>query len=84
MPPPTGRGSTTLHPTGSIGQPTRGRSAFGEAASALPVSPPALTTPAIVVVGNILQPLAPRLRTDPAHFAMIGIVSPAFGLLTPP
>ncbi len=40
--------------------------------------------PAIIIVGAILQPLAYGAGIDPVHFAMIGIVSLAFGLVTPP
>ena len=40
--------------------------------------------PAIIIVGAILQPLAKAVGMDPVHFAMIGIVSLAFGLVTPP
>jgi tripartite ATP-independent transporter DctM subunit len=40
--------------------------------------------PAIIIVGAILQPLAQKVGMDPVHFAMIGIVSLAFGLVTPP
>ena len=40
--------------------------------------------PAIIIVGSILQPLAKAVAMDPVHFAMIGIVSLAFGLVTPP
>ncbi len=40
--------------------------------------------PAIIIVGTILQPLAKAAGLDPVHFAMIGIVSLAFGLVTPP
>jgi tripartite ATP-independent transporter DctM subunit len=40
--------------------------------------------PAIIIVGSILQPLAQAVQIDPVHFAMIGIVSLAFGLVTPP
>ncbi|MBR0678880.1 TRAP transporter large permease [Roseomonas eburnea] len=40
--------------------------------------------PAIIIVGAILQPLAVGVGMDPVHFAMIGIVSLAFGLVTPP
>jgi len=40
--------------------------------------------PAIIIVGTILQPLAKTVGLDPVHFAMIGIVSLAFGLVTPP
>jgi tripartite ATP-independent transporter DctM subunit len=40
--------------------------------------------PAIIIVGSILQPLTQAAGMDPVHFAMIGIVSLAFGLVTPP
>jgi tripartite ATP-independent transporter DctM subunit len=40
--------------------------------------------PAIVLVGTVLEPLARSVGMDPIHFAMIGIVSLAFGLVTPP
>src|SRR5690606_12148154 len=40
--------------------------------------------PAIIIVGTILQPIAAAAQIDPVHFAMIGIVSLAFGLVTPP
>jgi tripartite ATP-independent transporter DctM subunit len=40
--------------------------------------------PAIIIVGTILEPLAKAVHMDPVHFAMIGIVSLAFGLVTPP
>jgi tripartite ATP-independent transporter DctM subunit len=40
--------------------------------------------PAIVIVGTVLEPLARSVGMDPIHFAMIGIVSLAFGLVTPP
>ena len=40
--------------------------------------------PAIIIVGTILQPLAVAVHMDPVHFAMIGIVALAFGLVTPP
>ncbi len=40
--------------------------------------------PAIIIVGTILEPLAKAVGMDPIHFAMIGIVSLAFGLVTPP
>ncbi|QJW85579.1 TRAP transporter large permease [Ramlibacter terrae] len=40
--------------------------------------------PAIIIVGTILQPIAAAAHIDPVHFAMIGIVSLAFGLVTPP
>jgi len=40
--------------------------------------------PAIIIVGTILQPLAQSVGMDPVHFAMVGIISLAFGLVTPP
>ena len=40
--------------------------------------------PAIIIVGTILEPLTKIVGMDPIHFAMIGIVSLAFGLVTPP
>jgi tripartite ATP-independent transporter DctM subunit len=40
--------------------------------------------PAIIIVGSILQPLTVSAGIDPVQFAMIGIVSLAFGLVTPP
>ena len=40
--------------------------------------------PAIIIVGTILDPLAKAVGMDPVHFAIIGIVSLAFGLVTPP
>ena len=40
--------------------------------------------PAIIIVGSILQPLTYAVNMDQVHFAMIGIVSLAFGLVTPP
>ena len=40
--------------------------------------------PAIIIVGTILQPLAASVDMHPIHFAIIGIVSLAFGLVTPP
>ena len=40
--------------------------------------------PAIIIVGTILEPLARAVGMDPVHFAMVGIISLAFGLVTPP
>src|SRR6267143_468534 len=40
--------------------------------------------PAIIIFGTILQPLAQSVGMNPIHFAIIGIVSLAFGLVTPP
>jgi tripartite ATP-independent transporter DctM subunit len=40
--------------------------------------------PAIIIVGTTLQPLAESVQMHPIQFAIIGIVSLAFGLVTPP
>jgi TRAP-type C4-dicarboxylate transport system permease large subunit len=40
--------------------------------------------PAIIIVGTILQPIANSAHMHPIHFALIGIVALAFGLVTPP
>ena len=40
--------------------------------------------PAIIIVGTTLQPLAESVNMHPVQFAIIGIVSLAFGLVTPP
>ena len=40
--------------------------------------------PGIIIFGTILQPLAASVGMHPIHFAIIGIVSLAFGLVTPP
>jgi TRAP-type C4-dicarboxylate transport system permease large subunit len=40
--------------------------------------------PSIIICAPILEPLAKQAGMDPVHFAMIGIVSLAFGLVTPP
>jgi len=40
--------------------------------------------PSIIICAPILEPLAKGVAMDPVHFAMIGIVSLAFGLVTPP
>ena len=40
--------------------------------------------PAIIIFGTILQPLAQSVGMHPIHFAIIGIVALAFGLVTPP
>ena len=40
--------------------------------------------PAIIIVGTILEPITMAVGMDPVQFAMIGIVSLAFGLVTPP
>jgi tripartite ATP-independent transporter DctM subunit len=40
--------------------------------------------PAMIIVGALLQPLALQVGMHPVHFAIIGVVSLAFGLVTPP
>ncbi len=40
--------------------------------------------PAIVIVGTVLQPMVAQSGLDPVHFGIIGIISLAFGLITPP
>jgi TRAP-type C4-dicarboxylate transport system permease large subunit len=40
--------------------------------------------PAIVIVGAILAPVADAVGMHPVHFAIIGVISLAFGLVTPP
>jgi TRAP-type C4-dicarboxylate transport system permease large subunit len=40
--------------------------------------------PAIIIVGTILAPIASAASMHPVHFALSGIVSLAFGLVTPP
>src|SRR5215204_3566716 len=40
--------------------------------------------PAIIIVGTTLEPLARSVNMHPVHFAIIAIVSLAFGLVTPP
>jgi tripartite ATP-independent transporter DctM subunit len=40
--------------------------------------------PAIIILGTTLQPLAESVHMHPVQFAIIGIVSLAFGLVTPP
>jgi len=40
--------------------------------------------PAIIIVGTVLEPLAKSVSMDPVHFAIVSIVSLAFGLVTPP
>jgi len=40
--------------------------------------------PSIIIVGTILAPVAAHAGLHPIHFAMISIVSLAFGLVTPP
>lgn len=40
--------------------------------------------PAIIILGTILAPLADSVGMHPVHFAIIGVISIAFGLVTPP
>jgi tripartite ATP-independent transporter DctM subunit len=40
--------------------------------------------PAIIILGTILAPLADSVGMHPIHFAIIGVMSIAFGLVTPP
>jgi hypothetical protein len=40
--------------------------------------------PAITILGTVLWPLAELAGLHPTHFAIIGVISLAFGLVTPP
>lgn len=40
--------------------------------------------PAIIILGTILFPVAQNVGIHPLHFAIIGVMSLAFGLVTPP
>jgi tripartite ATP-independent transporter DctM subunit len=40
--------------------------------------------PAIIILGTVLWPVAESVGLHPIHFAIIGVVSLAFGLVTPP
>ena len=40
--------------------------------------------PAIIILGTVLWPVAETAGYHPIHFAIIGVVSLAFGLVTPP
>jgi len=40
--------------------------------------------PAIIIIAPILAPMAVKVGMHPIHFALIGVVSLAFGLVTPP
>ncbi|MCB1741912.1 MAG: TRAP transporter large permease [Gammaproteobacteria bacterium] len=40
--------------------------------------------PAIIILGTVLWPLAEHASMHPIHFAIIGVISLAFGLVTPP
>ncbi len=40
--------------------------------------------PSIIIIGPLLAPVAQSVGMHPIHFAIIGVVSLAFGLVTPP
>lgn len=40
--------------------------------------------PAIIILGTVLLPMANNVGIHPIHFAIIGVISLAFGLVTPP
>lgn len=40
--------------------------------------------PAIIILGTILAPLTASVGMHPVHFAIIGVIAVAFGLVTPP
>ena len=40
--------------------------------------------PAIIILGTVLYPVTQEVGMHPIHFGMIGIISLAFGLVTPP
>jgi tripartite ATP-independent transporter DctM subunit len=40
--------------------------------------------PAIIILGTVLYPVTQHVGMHPIHFAIIGIISLAFGLVTPP
>ena len=40
--------------------------------------------PAIIIVGTVLSPLAQSVGMHPIHFALVGVISIAYGLVTPP
>jgi tripartite ATP-independent transporter DctM subunit len=40
--------------------------------------------PAIIILGRVLFPVAQHVGMHPIHFALIGVISRAFGLVTPP
>jgi len=40
--------------------------------------------PAIIVLGTVLLPIADKVGMHPIHFAIIGVISLAIGLVTPP
>ncbi|WP_291298006.1 TRAP transporter large permease [Elioraea sp.] len=63
---------------------TRNQTGFFIAATFLVVGCFLDAIPSIIIVGTILQPLAAAAGMEPIHFAMVGIISLAFGLVTPP
>ena len=42
------------------------------------------SVPAIVILGPLLAPIAAHVGIHPLHFAIVGVISLAFGLVTPP
>ena len=40
--------------------------------------------PAIIILGTVLWPVTQAVGMHPIHFAIIGVISLAFGLVTPP
>ncbi len=42
------------------------------------------SVPAIIILGPLLKPLAESVGIHPLHFGIVGIMSLAFGLVTPP
>jgi tripartite ATP-independent transporter DctM subunit len=40
--------------------------------------------PAIIIIGTVLWPVTQAVGMHPIHFAIIGVISLAFGLVTPP
>lgn len=40
--------------------------------------------PAIIILGTVLYPVTQHVGMHPIHFAIIGVISLAFGLVTPP
>ena len=42
------------------------------------------SVPAIVILGPLLAPIAEHVGIHPLHFAIVGVISLAFGLVTPP
>src|SRR5919198_539071 len=63
--------------------PVYPRATFRDFLCSAAQSVPALMTP-FIIVGATLEPLARSVGMHPVQFAIIGIVSLAFGLVTPP